>query len=1095
MVHLTRQLRFLSVTTTLVLFWVSSPSVSVAVEDRGSAHAEALKILQASGVQGGLVVHLGCGTGELTAALRASDSYAVHGLDGNAENVAKAREHIHQLGLYGPVSVDRFDGEHLPYADNLVNLLVASGECQVADDEIARVLAPGGAAIKLDPETRNLKPETLCNKPWPKNIDEWTHWLHGADGNPVAKDTVVGLPRRMQWFARPMWSRSHEKSPSLTGMVSARGRVFYILDEGPASIGGPVPDKWRLVARDAFSGVLLWKHPVPDWGWQAWSPKQPMNLRWGNPRFIHRRLVAAEDRVYVTPGYNAPVTALDAATGKTIQVYEGTENTSEILLDEGLLVLSVATEPKTEISSAPALKIVAIEAVSGKQLWEAGPFPSLYDLGERGKSNVLKQGRLMVAVGDDHVFCVTDEEILAVGLGDGRIAWSVSRPPAVLPKGDDKKVAAAASKRFTDLGSIMYHDGRVLFAQPYVPSRKLVNSSRMTLLCLSAETGAEKWHKLCADWSYTTNLNVYAVRGLIWVHADTREAQYDLLGLDPETGEVKVRYDLASILTTRHHHRCYRNRATEKFLLMGKEGVEYVNLENGAIHPHRWLRGMCLYGIMPANGLLYVPPQACSCNPMTMLQGYWALAAEEESRGQRVEESKSGRTEGRSDGRMEGRLVRGPAYDQIEYRQSKIENPHDWSMYRRDPLRSAATDSTVPAQVGEQWKAPVGGKLTGPVVVGGRVYLGRRDANEVVALDATNGAVVWRYGLGGSMDTPPTIYQGMVLAGCADGWVYCLRASDGTLIWRFRAAPRERFVVAEDRVESVWPVHGSVMIQNDIAYVTAGRSSYLDGGIRFYRLRPRTGEVLSEKTFFTEQDDQMAIYEGVTSDLLVGDGDALFMRHLRVDPSTLDLARLSSWGFTGPETKSREEPYMGSRRLPVSEERYAYLRGGQGFLDESLYGRTQFHLDGGEACHLLCFNRQRSYGFQMSTHPGHHVFFTPGDKGYSILGFDRSRATERKSKPVWQQKLPLRVSAMVLAGENLFVSGVPDRIDPNDPLASFEGRLGGELYALSASDGTTLSKTPLDSPPIFDGLIAVGGQLLMSTRDGRVMCMGQRNDR
>jgi len=145
-------------------------------------------------------------------------------------------------------------------------------------------------------------------------------------------------------------------------------------------------------------------------------------------------------------------------------------------------------------------------------------------------------------------------------------------------------------------------------------------------------------------------------------------------------------------------------------------------------------------------------------------------------------------------------------------------------------------------------------------------------------------------------------------------------------------------------------------------------------------------------------------------------------------------------------------------------------------------------LDGGEACHLLCFNRERSYGFQMSIHTGHFVFFTPGDKGYSILGLDRT--TERKNKAIWQQKLPLRVQAMVLAGKNLFVSGVPDRIDPNDPFASFEGRLGGELYALSASDGTTLSKQSLDSPPVFDGLIAAGGQLFMSSQDGRVMCIG-----
>ena len=53
-------------------------------------------------------------------------------------------------------------------------------------------------------------------------------------------------------------------------MVSAKGRLFYICDEAPATIAG-LPDQWMLVARDAFNGMLLWKRPVPDWGWKAWS--------------------------------------------------------------------------------------------------------------------------------------------------------------------------------------------------------------------------------------------------------------------------------------------------------------------------------------------------------------------------------------------------------------------------------------------------------------------------------------------------------------------------------------------------------------------------------------------------------------------------------------------------------------------------------------------------------------------------------------------------------------------------------------------------------------------------------------------------------
>jgi len=93
---------------------------------------EAKEILASVNYRGGLIVHLGCGDGRLTAALHTGGDSIVRGLDADAAQVAKAREHIHSLGLYGRVSADTFDGKHLPYADNLVNLVVASAECQVA---------------------------------------------------------------------------------------------------------------------------------------------------------------------------------------------------------------------------------------------------------------------------------------------------------------------------------------------------------------------------------------------------------------------------------------------------------------------------------------------------------------------------------------------------------------------------------------------------------------------------------------------------------------------------------------------------------------------------------------------------------------------------------------------------------------------------------------------------------------------------------------------------------------------------------------------------------------------------------------------------
>lgn len=74
------------------------------------------EILAATGIQGGMVVHLGCGDGRLTAALRATDRYTVHGLEADADRVAAARQAIRKLGLYGPVSVEQFTASSLPYS-------------------------------------------------------------------------------------------------------------------------------------------------------------------------------------------------------------------------------------------------------------------------------------------------------------------------------------------------------------------------------------------------------------------------------------------------------------------------------------------------------------------------------------------------------------------------------------------------------------------------------------------------------------------------------------------------------------------------------------------------------------------------------------------------------------------------------------------------------------------------------------------------------------------------------------------------------------------------------------------------------------------
>jgi hypothetical protein len=132
--------------------------------------------------------------------------------------------------------------------------------------------------------------------------------------------------------------------------------------------------------------------------------------------------------------------------------------------------------------------------------------------------------------------------------------------------------------------------------------------------------------------------------------------------------------------------------------------------------------------------------------------------------------------------------------------------------------------------------------------------------------------------------------------------------------------------------------------------------------------------------------------------------------------------------------------------------------------------------------------------------------FTAGKKGYLLLADDNSTepvlddmtrgATKgmgytRLKPPVWYKWIPVRVRGMVLAGSSLFIAGPPDIVSPADPMATFEGSKGAELWTFSKKDGKKLADVKLDSSPVFDGMAAAYGRLYISMQDGSVICMAR----
>lgn len=135
----------------LYMVWALALALGLAAR----AVEDAATLLKASDVQAGLVVHAGCGDGQLLAGLAAAlgeKPILLHGIDTDAAAVAKARANAEAQGLNGRIAFACVNGvAALPYPDHYVTLLVvdrfdALAEQGLGHAECARVLAPDGTA-------------------------------------------------------------------------------------------------------------------------------------------------------------------------------------------------------------------------------------------------------------------------------------------------------------------------------------------------------------------------------------------------------------------------------------------------------------------------------------------------------------------------------------------------------------------------------------------------------------------------------------------------------------------------------------------------------------------------------------------------------------------------------------------------------------------------------------------------------------------------------------------------------------------------------------------------------------------------------------
>ena len=82
------------------------------------------------------------------------------------------------------------------------------------------------------------------------------------------------------------------------------------------------------------------------------------------------------------------------------------------------------------------------------------------------------------------------------------------------------------------------------------------------------------------------------------------------------------------------------------------------------------------------------------------------------------------------------------------------------------------------------WDSPDGGGWSSPAVTDNIVYVGSADRN-ISALNASTGALLWKYRIEGTISSSPVVYNGVVYAGSWDNNLYALDAATGTLLWNY----------------------------------------------------------------------------------------------------------------------------------------------------------------------------------------------------------------------------------------------------------------------------------------------------------------------
>ena len=802
-----------------------------------AAASDAQKVLESYGSESGVFVVVACGdpaAAQMATDLGKNGNSLVHVIASDQTELTIMNKAIAAAGVKGCVTAEQLDMSRLPYRDYMVNVIVVmDGDKAVkagfSDKEAKRCLAPLGRLITC----ANGKIKNIDKIAMPQTMDIWTHQYHGADGVPVSTDTAFDLPVGFKWNAGlPMNfdnpKRSANRYSSTRALLLNDGRCFSFSTGVVENLG----QGWK--SSYGTAQYLTCRDAFN--GRMHWRTKIGETYYGGLYIENLAPMISIGKHVYVA-GDNGKMLVISTRTGKILRELATTYIPGVIASDKGIVVVATWQGGKS-MGSVARYDRRRMDWAIGKGTIEAYEDKS----GKRLWKNDLLGTSLRIA--EDKVYIVSrDANDPLEEKHNRRNKNSKDSRPAqkviAMNLTSGKVLWEVADESFKGKGQTVNLEAAGFGAVA------VAHGNRNTVALLSADDGKV----LEGEKAAAASKKFFRFRG----HICTPVMRVGDIQLNNRGGSITK----------------------------GKERQQF----GGA-------RGGCLTGTVPGYGAGYISQNWCRCSP-AQIPGLLAIAS-------------IGKIPTTEEMEVATLPVENSSYNEAT---DNIASPSGWSSFRGNAERSSSVGCDIPEKpevvwskkltsrkidgtVQRDWNSFLNTRLTAPITVGDLVIVADIDHNELIAAEASTGNVKWRFMTGGRMDTAPTVYKGICLAGDRTGYVYAIKAKTGELIYKLRIAPQEKRMVSYGKVESVWPVIGGVMVAKGKAYASAGRTQGSDGGLLVRAFTPEPGKVLWSKAL--GKNDRGAR----RNDALALQGDAVKSMGLSLDLEKGETAKATGAGLT-----------------------------------------------------------------------------------------------------------------------------------------------------------------------------------------------------